>query len=110
MGKNKSGLQTKTEGNVSNIRELRYNRNTTLKCNTHRNELLYENGHFSDLVQGILRKKYGGLNLVLLHAKPPALMSMLIITLKWQYYKIEKTQYKHDFVSTFRHGDVHDVK
>ena len=38
--KNKSGLQTKTEGNASNIGEkLRHNRNTTLKCNTHRKEL-----------------------------------------------------------------------
>ena len=37
--KNKSGLQTKTEGYASNIRELRHNRYTTLKCNTHRNEL-----------------------------------------------------------------------
>ena len=38
--KTKSGLQTKTEGNTSNIRgELRHNKNTTLKCNTHRNEL-----------------------------------------------------------------------
>ena len=38
--KNKSGLQTKTEGNASNITgEQRHNRNTTLKCNTHRNEL-----------------------------------------------------------------------
>ena len=34
----KSGLQTKIEGNASNIRgELRHNRNTTLKCNTQRN-------------------------------------------------------------------------
>ena len=30
--KDKSGLQTKTEGNTSNIRELRHKRNTTLKC------------------------------------------------------------------------------
>ena len=39
LRKNKSGLQTKTEGNASNIRELRHNRNTTLKCNAHRYEL-----------------------------------------------------------------------
>ena len=37
--KTKFGLQTKTEGNVSNIRELRHNRDTTPKRNTHRNEL-----------------------------------------------------------------------
>ena len=35
----KSGLQTKTEGNVSNIRELRHNRDTTPKRNTQRNKL-----------------------------------------------------------------------
>ena len=34
--KNKSRSQTKTEGNALNIKE---NDDTTLKCNTHRNEL-----------------------------------------------------------------------
>ena len=37
--KPKSESQTKTEGHTSNIRELRQNRKTTLKRNTHRNEL-----------------------------------------------------------------------
>ena len=38
--KNKSGLNTKTKGNASYIKgEQRHNRNTTLKCNTLRNEL-----------------------------------------------------------------------
>ena len=57
--KNKSGLQTKTEGNALNIRgEQRHNRNTTLKRNTHINEQTnYNNGHFPDLVKDILRKK-----------------------------------------------------
>ena len=37
---NQTRLQTKTEGNTSNVRgELKHNRNTTLKSNTHRNEL-----------------------------------------------------------------------
>ena len=80
--KNKSELQTKTEDNTSNIRgEIRNNRNTTLKCNTHRNELKYYNGHFPDLVQEILRKN-NGLHLVLWHAKPSAFIAMLNITLK----------------------------
>ena len=56
--KKKSGLQANTERNTSDI--LRHNKNTTLKCNTHRNELLYNNGHFSDLVQDILRKQMVG--------------------------------------------------
>ena len=38
--KQKPDLQIKTEENTSNIRgKLRHNRNTTLKCITHRNEL-----------------------------------------------------------------------
>ena len=42
---------------------------------THKNEMLYNNDHFPELVQDILRKN-GGLNLVLWLAKPPAFMAM----------------------------------
>ena len=86
--KNNSALQTKTEGNTSNIKGNNETTETTemlncnknkRQCNTHKKELLDHMCHFPDLVQDILRKN-GGLNLVLWLAKPPAFMAMLNIT------------------------------
>ena len=83
MRKNKFGLQTKTEGNTSNIRgKLRHNNNINLNLNTQKNELQFNNGHFPDLAQDILRKN-GGMNPVLWHAKPPASTAMVNISVKY---------------------------
>ena len=44
LRKNKSWPQTKIEGNTSNNKRGEHDTTETLKCNTHRNELYYNNG------------------------------------------------------------------
>ena len=53
---NKSGLQTKTEGNTSTIRgQLKW---TITHANIHRNEIFDNKWHIPDLVQDILRRQW----------------------------------------------------